>query len=52
MVDIAGKNPSPVASLQEFFGIMRAFKESAASGAHGNCYLMPNKVESLVSEGA
>ncbi len=52
MAVIAGKNPSPVASLQEFFEIMRAFKESAASGVHGNCYLMPNKVESLVSEGA
>ncbi|WP_124060545.1 N-acetyltransferase [Gordonibacter sp. Marseille-P4307] len=52
MAGVAGKNPSPVASLQDFFEIMRAFKESAASGVHGNCYLMPNKVESLVSEGA
>lgn len=52
MVGVAGKSPSPVASLQEFFEIMRTFKENAASGVHGNCYLMPNKVESLVAEGA
>ncbi|AJC11360.1 hypothetical protein JI75_00205 [Berryella intestinalis] len=52
MVGVAGKNPSPVASLQEFFEIMRAFKESATGGAYGNCYLMPNRVEPLVIEGA